>query len=230
MTATELAVDPDLELVRRAQAGDVQAFGDLVERNRRAVFRAALAAVGSATEADDVAQEAFVTAFQKLQGFRGDASFFRRKFWLVAAPVAAAAVIVLAVTAPWRDAAPPAPTAPPVMAQAEPPRVAPPPIAPKTTEPPAEPKGSQAPRASSITAPRTAAPRPDRVVAASDVPAVEDVNFTAIAALAGPQSIAIERLADPVPSSMRSIEPAPLEIRALEVTALPETPRERREE
>jgi RNA polymerase sigma-70 factor (ECF subfamily) len=81
VTATELAVDPDLELVRRAQAGDVQAFGDLVERNRRAVFRAALAAVGSATEADDVAQEAFVTAFQKLQGFRGEAAF---KTWLLA--------------------------------------------------------------------------------------------------------------------------------------------------
>lgn len=80
MTATELAVDPDLELVRRAQAGDAQAFGDLVERNRRAVFRAALAAVGSATEADDVAQEAFVTAFQKLQAFRGEASF---KTWLL---------------------------------------------------------------------------------------------------------------------------------------------------
>ena len=60
--------DPDLELVRRAQAGDVEAFGELVERNRRAVFRAALAAVGSPTEADDVAQEAFVTAFQKLDG------------------------------------------------------------------------------------------------------------------------------------------------------------------
>lgn len=81
VTATELATDPDLELVRRAQAGDVQAFGDLVERNQRAVFRAALAAVGSATEADDVAQEAFVTAFQKLQGFRGDAAF---KTWLLA--------------------------------------------------------------------------------------------------------------------------------------------------
>jgi RNA polymerase sigma-70 factor (ECF subfamily) len=78
--ATELAIDPDLELVRRAQAGDVDAFGDLVERNRRAVFRAALAAVGSAAEADDVAQEAFVTAFQKLSGFRGDSSF---KTWLL---------------------------------------------------------------------------------------------------------------------------------------------------
>ena len=81
VTVTELAIDPDLELVRRAQAGDVQAFGDLVERNRRAVFRAALAAVGSATEADDVAQEAFVTAFQKIQAFRGEASF---KTWLLA--------------------------------------------------------------------------------------------------------------------------------------------------
>ena len=80
MTATEPAVDPDLELVRRAQAGDVDAFGDLVERNRRAVFRAALAAVGNATEADDVAQEAFVTAFQKLSGFRGESSF---KTWLL---------------------------------------------------------------------------------------------------------------------------------------------------
>ena len=69
-----------MELVRLAQAGDVDAFGDLVERNRRAVFRAALAAVGSAVEADDVAQEAFVTAFQKLSGFRGESSF---KTWLL---------------------------------------------------------------------------------------------------------------------------------------------------
>ena len=71
----------DLLLVRRAQAGDLDAFGELVERNRRAVFRAALAAVGSATEADDVAQEAFVTAFQKLETFRGESSF---KTWLLA--------------------------------------------------------------------------------------------------------------------------------------------------
>ena len=81
VTAVELAIDPDLELVRRAQAGDTGAFGELVERNRRAVFRAALAAVGSATEADDVAQEAFVTAFQKLNGFRAESSF---KTWLLA--------------------------------------------------------------------------------------------------------------------------------------------------
>ncbi|HTL44851.1 MAG TPA: sigma-70 family RNA polymerase sigma factor, partial [Vicinamibacterales bacterium] len=80
MTATEPAVDPDVALVRRAQAGDVEAFGDLVERHRRSVMRAAVAALGSATEADDVVQEAFVTAFQKLSGFRGEASF---KTWML---------------------------------------------------------------------------------------------------------------------------------------------------
>lgn len=78
--ATDAASEVDLALVRRAQGGDVDAFGELVERNRRAVFRAALAAVGSATEADDVAQEAFVTAFLKLDGFRAESSF---KTWLL---------------------------------------------------------------------------------------------------------------------------------------------------
>jgi RNA polymerase sigma-70 factor (ECF subfamily) len=71
----------DLELVTLAQAGDSAAFGELVSRNRRAVFRAALAAVGSADEADDVAQEAFVAAYQKLDTFRGDAAF---RTWLLA--------------------------------------------------------------------------------------------------------------------------------------------------
>jgi len=70
----------DLDLVRMAQSGDTEAFGELVERNRRAVFRAALAAVGSPTEADDVAQEAFVTAWQKLDGFRGESQF---RTWLL---------------------------------------------------------------------------------------------------------------------------------------------------
>jgi RNA polymerase sigma-70 factor (ECF subfamily) len=71
----------DLDLVRLAQAGDTDAFGELVERNRRAVFRAALAAVGSPAEADDVAQEAFVTAYRKLGSFRGEAAF---RTWLLA--------------------------------------------------------------------------------------------------------------------------------------------------
>jgi RNA polymerase sigma-70 factor (ECF subfamily) len=81
VTPTEAREADDQALVRRAQAGDAEAFGELVERHRRAVFRAALAAVRSPAEADEVAQEAFITAFQKLDGFRGDAAF---KTWLLA--------------------------------------------------------------------------------------------------------------------------------------------------
>lgn len=80
MTGTESEAVTDLDLVRLAQGGDVEAFGELVERNRRAVFRAALAAVGSPAEADDVAQEAFVTAFRKLNSFRGESQF---RTWLL---------------------------------------------------------------------------------------------------------------------------------------------------
>ena len=80
MTAAVPSIETDLELVRLAQAGDVEAFGELVERNRRAVFRAALAAVGSPAEADDVAQEAFITAYRKLGSFRGESQF---RTWLL---------------------------------------------------------------------------------------------------------------------------------------------------
>lgn len=80
MTGTQSETVTDLDLVRLAQAGDAEAFGELVERNRRAVFRAALAAVGSPAEADDVAQEAFVTAYRKLNSFRGESQF---RTWLL---------------------------------------------------------------------------------------------------------------------------------------------------
>jgi RNA polymerase sigma-70 factor, ECF subfamily len=80
VTGTEPSAATDLDLVRLAQAGDVEAFGELVERNRRAVFRAALACVGSPAEADDVAQEAFITAYKKLHTFRGEAQF---RTWLL---------------------------------------------------------------------------------------------------------------------------------------------------
>jgi RNA polymerase sigma-70 factor (ECF subfamily) len=72
---------PDVDLVRLAQAGDSEAFGILVNRHQSAVFRAALAGVGSSTEADDVAQEAFVAAYRKLGDFRGQAAF---KTWMLA--------------------------------------------------------------------------------------------------------------------------------------------------
>jgi len=70
----------DSELVDRARRGDSAAFGTLVDRHRNAVFRAALASLGSRDDAEEVAQEAFLSAFRALGGFRGDASF---KTWVV---------------------------------------------------------------------------------------------------------------------------------------------------
>jgi RNA polymerase sigma-70 factor (ECF subfamily) len=70
----------DDELVERALRGDSTAFGELVFRHAPAAYRAALAALGSAADAEDVMQEAFVLAFRKLPHFRHDASF---KTWLL---------------------------------------------------------------------------------------------------------------------------------------------------
>ncbi len=70
----------DAELVERARQGDSSAFGELVDRHRSAVYRAARAALSSPADAEDAAQEAFLTAYRRLNGFRGDASF---KTWLL---------------------------------------------------------------------------------------------------------------------------------------------------
>jgi RNA polymerase sigma-70 factor (ECF subfamily) len=71
----------DAELVERARNGDRDAFGELVERHQGAVFRTALVALRSREEAEEVAQEAFILAMERLEGFRGESSF---KTWLLA--------------------------------------------------------------------------------------------------------------------------------------------------
>lgn len=67
-------------LVAEARAGSAEAFGRLVALHERAVFRAALAALGSHADAEDAAQDAFVMAWRKLAAFRGDAQF---RTWLL---------------------------------------------------------------------------------------------------------------------------------------------------
>jgi RNA polymerase sigma-70 factor (ECF subfamily) len=67
-------------LVDAARAGDREAFGRLVDLHEHAVIRTAMAALGRREDAEDVAQDAFVVAWRKLSGFRGDASF---RTWLL---------------------------------------------------------------------------------------------------------------------------------------------------
>ena len=70
----------DADLVARARQGDPAAFGELVDRHRTAVYRAALAALGSHADAEDAAQDAFLAAYRRLSSFRGESSF---KTWLL---------------------------------------------------------------------------------------------------------------------------------------------------
>ncbi len=65
----------DNELIDAAKSGDVEAFGALVARYQTAAVRIAAIALGSASDADDVAQEAFVKAYRALPRFRAEAGF-----------------------------------------------------------------------------------------------------------------------------------------------------------
>jgi RNA polymerase sigma factor (sigma-70 family) len=67
-------LDDDAELVRRACAGDVDAYERLVERHQGVAVRVATLLCGPAG-APDATQEAFVKAWRALGRFRADAPF-----------------------------------------------------------------------------------------------------------------------------------------------------------
>jgi len=65
----------DLELCAQAVTGERAAFGELVRRHAPAV-RGLLRRMGArAAEADDLAQDAFLAAFERIAEFRGDGTF-----------------------------------------------------------------------------------------------------------------------------------------------------------
>lgn len=62
-------------LVKLAQQGDEQAFGTLVDKYKDSIYTYIARMLHDRTEAEDVAQEAFIRAYEALPGFRGAASF-----------------------------------------------------------------------------------------------------------------------------------------------------------
>ena len=62
-------------LVARARTGDHRAFEALVRQHKDSVLNLARRMVGDADAAQDVAQEAFIKAYQQLHRFRADARF-----------------------------------------------------------------------------------------------------------------------------------------------------------
>ncbi|MNL01475.1 ECF RNA polymerase sigma-E factor [compost metagenome] len=69
----------DLELVEKVKSGDRKSFSELVRRHQRGVLRLSLRFVKDMDTAEDVTQEAFIKAYEKLSTFEGRASF---KSWL----------------------------------------------------------------------------------------------------------------------------------------------------
>lgn len=63
------------QVVERAQAGDRVAFGALVERHSRDVFRLAFRITGNEQDAEDAVQETFLKAYQRLASFEARANF-----------------------------------------------------------------------------------------------------------------------------------------------------------
>jgi DNA-directed RNA polymerase specialized sigma24 family protein len=65
----------DLEVVRTVLAGERDAFRILVDRESGPVIRACYRVLGDMHEAEDVAQEAFVSAYRSLSAWRGEGPF-----------------------------------------------------------------------------------------------------------------------------------------------------------
>jgi RNA polymerase sigma-70 factor (ECF subfamily) len=75
-----MSADPDAEFVARVKAGETDAFEELVRRHGRKVYRSLIGILGTAEEAEDALQDAFLKAFQHLPEFEGRSRF---STWLV---------------------------------------------------------------------------------------------------------------------------------------------------
>ena len=71
----DTSVDDDRTLLTRAQAGDMSAFESLVERHEEKVYGLALRMTRSEADAAEIAQDTFLSAYQHLSEFRGEAAF-----------------------------------------------------------------------------------------------------------------------------------------------------------
>jgi RNA polymerase sigma-70 factor (ECF subfamily) len=76
----EFEQHPDVALVERVRAGDVAAYDTLVRKYERQIFRIAQHITQNREDAEDVAQDAFLKAYEKLNQFQGNSKFYT---WLV---------------------------------------------------------------------------------------------------------------------------------------------------
>jgi RNA polymerase sigma-70 factor (ECF subfamily) len=68
--SSQLEPGREADLVRAAQGGDQAAFTEIVRHFQRPIYRVAYALTRNASDADDLAQETFVRAYQAIGRFR----------------------------------------------------------------------------------------------------------------------------------------------------------------
>ena len=67
--------EADFALVERTVRGDRTAFGSLVRKHERLVFRVSLAILGNVDDAEEAMQDAFIKAYRSLSQFRRESKF-----------------------------------------------------------------------------------------------------------------------------------------------------------
>lgn len=67
---------PEERLVDEARRGGREAFAELIRRHERQVYGIALRMAGNPADADDLAQEVFLTAWRSIGSFRSGSSFY----------------------------------------------------------------------------------------------------------------------------------------------------------
>ena len=87
MTKESKSLGQENLLVPKAQLGDLESFEALVNLYEKRIYHIAYKLVGSPHDAEDILQETFLKAFENLQKFRGESSFYT---WIVKIAVNAA--------------------------------------------------------------------------------------------------------------------------------------------
>lgn len=75
LTKQEQGIDLDAQIVERVQAGDTEAYSELVKRHEKRVYRTLMGITGSREDAEDATQNAFLKAYLHLGDFQGASRF-----------------------------------------------------------------------------------------------------------------------------------------------------------
>jgi RNA polymerase sigma factor (sigma-70 family) len=77
ITDPEAAAPPvEMDLVRQAQRGDLAAYDELVKRYQERIYATVYHMTSNHEDANDLAQDSFIKAFQALKSFKGGSSFY----------------------------------------------------------------------------------------------------------------------------------------------------------